>query len=340
MATQNYAVIAGHGRTGTNWLLDIFDASSHTFCRNEPDMIQGSPCEQLAPLWRIDSEMPDMEKHWDAIAAWMGSRMGERDHHLVNPKEYVHSFAQMTGVAAFPVRPKIRATLQTIYPPLRAGEWKMPWWVGDPSRLQQSYAILKINQSARIAAWLLKHRPQVPVIHIVRHPGGRLNSWIKRFLSRQDEAQIDDRNKVRLRQVVAAAPEWGNRFGDIEAMSVAESETWFWRYVTESIHQLGQGRNQYKLVIYEDLAADPLGVAREIYEFCGLPFTPEVEAIIRRGLGNSVWGKIQGTPTTIAQAWRTKLDAREMDMVYRILDGSLMETWWGPQPASLASQLI
>lgn len=325
---QHYALIVGHGRSGTNWLLDIFDASPFTFCRNEPNEVTKSPCQKLKSIWQVEETMEDMDRSWDSIAALMGQRMGERDHRIENPKVFVHPLSQRLGVTSLPARPRVRAALRVILPSMRAGQWPMPWWVGRQSTLQKAYALLKINQAARVASWVLANRPNVPVIHIVRHPSGRLNSWLNRFLEKKEEAQIDQRNKARLQEVLSVSPEWADRFGDIDAMSIAESETWFWRYVTESIHQAGKGLSHYKLVIYEDLALRPLAVARQVYDFCGLPFTEEVEAIILQGMGESVWGKIQGTSATVAQAWRSKLTADEIATVNKVLDGSLMETWW------------
>lgn len=325
---QKYALISGHGRSGTNWLLDIFDSSPETFCRNEPNEVHDSLCSQLSPLWYVTATTPDMDCHWDKISAWMGSHMGERDHRLVTPKDYVHPLAQKSGIAYFPARPKIRAALRLVLPALRAGEWEMPWWVGHQAKLEEAYTILKINQSARIAIWLLKNRPKVPVVHIVRHPGGRLNSWLNRFLAERDEAQIAQRNRDRLREVLTIAPEWSEHFGDIDAMSIAESEMWFWRYVTESIHRAGDGAPNYQLILYEDLAKDPVAVAQQVYQFCGLQWTDTIEAFIRAGTKESVWGKIKGTPETVAQAWRKKLTAEDIEAVNHVLHGSLMENWW------------
>lgn len=328
---QNYALIVGHGRSGTNWLLDILDASPLTHCRNEPNEVHDSPCHQLAPLWQGDQapdQMADMQAHWDHIAAWMGSRMGERDHRLTSPKAYVHPWSQKLGVAYYPARPKIRATLRRVLPEMRAGEWRMPWWVGDQSRLEQAYAVLKINQAARIAVWLLHQRPQVPVLHIVRHPGGRLNSWLNRFLAERDEARITQRNRDRLRDVLAVSPDWEPLFGNIDAMSIAESEMWFWRYVTESIHQAGEGLPQYHLILYENLAHDPIKLAKLVYGYCDLPWTAAAETLIRQGTKESVWGKIEGTPMSVAQAWRKKLKPDEIEAVNRVLEGSIMAHWW------------
>jgi hypothetical protein len=232
----------------------MFDTSPETFCRNEPNVIQGSPCEQLEAIWKVEPLMPDMDQQWDDIAAWMGSHMGERDHRLEYPKFYAYSLARKTGISAFTARPKIRNALKAIFPEFRQGEWEMPWWIGSQTELERSYAVFKINRSSRIAVWLIKNRPQIPVIHIVRHPGGRLNSWLNRFLSTRDAEAIDQRNKARLKQVLEIAPEWKDLIGDIDTMSIVESETWFWRYVTETIHRAGEGAKNYKLIIYEHLA--------------------------------------------------------------------------------------
>ena len=204
----------------------------------------------------------------------------------------------------------------------------MPWWIGDQAKLTQAYAVLKINQSARVAIWLLKNRPQVPVFHIVRHPGGRLNSWLNRFLAKRDTAYIEQRNKERLREVLSISPEWAGTFGDIGTMSIAESEMWFWRYVTENIHRAGEGVDSYQLLLYENLAQDPVVTAQQIYQFCGLHWTKDIEFLIRQGTQKSMWGAVKDTPLAVAQAWRNKLRPEDVDAVNRVLCGSLMENWW------------
>ncbi|MEM8637533.1 MAG: sulfotransferase [Cyanobacteria bacterium P01_G01_bin.54] len=327
---QNYALIIGHGRSGTNWLMDILDASPLTFCRSEPNEVKDSPFGAIAPLWQVGATQPDLDEHWDELVTWMSRHIGERDHHFVNPKIYIHPRAQKLGLAYLSSRPRLRTRqkLQQVAPALLPGEWPLPWYLGDAQKLQQAYAIFKINQAARVAVWLLNHRPQVPVLHIVRHPGGRLNSWLKRFLAVRDKQEIAQRNHQRLHEVLTLSPEWAERFGTIEQMNIAESEMWFWRYVTEQVHQVGEGRSNYKLLLYENLAFDPIKMAQAVYQFCNLPWTPAVEAIVRQGINTSVWGDLKGGPMATAQAWRKKLKSDEVDAVNKVLTGSLMERWW------------
>ena len=43
----DYAMVTGQGRSGTIWLLDLFDRSPETFCRNEPYNTGSSPLAEL-----------------------------------------------------------------------------------------------------------------------------------------------------------------------------------------------------------------------------------------------------------------------------------------------------
>jgi len=44
---NDYAVIVGHGRSGTNWLHKLFDLSEETYCRNEPHELSDSPISRF-----------------------------------------------------------------------------------------------------------------------------------------------------------------------------------------------------------------------------------------------------------------------------------------------------
>jgi len=42
-----YALVSGHGRSGTNWLLELLDLSPQTFRRSEPRGVETSPLRKL-----------------------------------------------------------------------------------------------------------------------------------------------------------------------------------------------------------------------------------------------------------------------------------------------------
>lgn len=157
------------------------------------------------------------------------------------------------------------------------------------------------------------------MLHIVRHPGGFLNSWRNRYLARRDPEAVSNANRARLKIVTEADPSSAALFGDIDQMCVEESELWYWRYATETIHAAGAALPAYKLIIYEKLAADPVGVARRVYEICGLPWHAAIQETIRKSSSDS---------TRIADAWRSNMRGESCELLDRIMEQSRMRQWW------------
>lgn len=328
MERRGYAIINGNGRSGTNWLETMLDASPLTHCRSEPYGIPSSPFNCLPQLWKTGGATLEIGQ-WDDIISWSSSHIGQRDHSFEHPKRYVYPFAQKLGLATLMAHSKTRRVIGLLQPSLRQGEWLMPWWIGNQGRMEEAYAIFKLDLDMRIVGWLLENRPQARILHIVRHPCGRLNSWLTRFVANRDRRQILADRKERLRNIGEAEPAWKEKFGSIDTMNLVECEVWFWRYSNESVHAVGKNSPGYLRVVYEELVEDPLGNARRIYEFCGLPWDRKVETIISQGLDQSVWGKLSDTPLSIARSWRTKLSPEHIRTVENIVHGSPIMTWWG-----------
>jgi LPS sulfotransferase NodH len=315
----DYAVIVGHGRSGTNWLLDILDASPLTHVRNEPNEIAGAPLAALPSPWVRHASQPDLEQRWDEAAAWAARHMGNRDHHAHGPKIYHHPWATALHLPRALVRPRMRGALSRFMPALRAGEWPLPPWAGSQGRMQTAFPVLKFTQVPGWACWLLEQRPRAAILHILRHPGGFLHSWRNRYVAKHDREQVAQENRDRLAAIAAADPAWAARFGPVESMALEESELWFWRYAGETIHLSGQDRPHYLRIVYEHLAADPLVWAEKVYDFCGLPWDSAVSARIAGTTGES---------KTIAGAWREKLERADVVLIDRILEDSPLRAWW------------
>ena len=323
-----YAVITGNGRSGTNWVEAILHASPLTHCRSEPYGIPTSPFHQVPQLWKTGRTTPDMARLWDEIVTWSRSRIGRGDHEFSSPKRYVHPLAQASGIARLIAHSKSRRLLGFMQPSLRQGESLMPWWIGSQRRLEQAYPVFKINLDRCMVSWTLTNRPQARILHVVRHPCGRLNSWLSRYVAGRNVDDILVVRKDRLRKIGEAESDWRAKFGDIEALSLVECEVWFWRYLNESVYAAGHDHPGYLRLVYEDLAEYPLEHARQAYAFCGLPWDAQVEAIVTCGLDSSSGGKRSRTPASIARAWKTKLSPEHIRTVERIVQDSPIMTWW------------
>lgn len=327
-----YALIVGNGRSGTNWLLSMVAASPYTHCRNEPHDIPSSPFHQLPDAVTLRANPDLMADRWQAFVTWTATHMGERDPRLTSPKVYLHPLAQQLGLADFPVRPKIRQALKVAMPSLRQAEWPVPWWIGNQSKLAQAYPLFKINDlRAWIIKWLLEYQPEIPILHIVRHPGGQLNSGISRFFKHLSPAMLEQELHL-YRGILTTAlevdPHWQGIIPDPQSLDLLEAVAWFWRYNNEETYALAQTHPHYTCIVYENLVQDPLAYARQIYDLCGLPLTPEVEAYIMEGTKTSVWGKLEQSSVAVADNWKTKLKPEYQALADRVLEGSALASWW------------
>jgi hypothetical protein len=170
--------------------------------------------------------------------------------------------------------------------------------------------VLKLNRVPSFAAFVLQHRPDVPVLHIVRHPGGFLHSWRSRYLALNDHKRVLAENALRIENVARANARWASRFTESDLREVNASELAYWRYANESIHECGRGKPNYQFISFEDLSRDPLPIMRRVYQACSLPLTEEIVARIQATAGGS---------KEIAGKWRSLLPAEQIALVERVL---------------------
>ena len=206
-----------------------------------------------------------------------------------------------------------------IVPDAPCGEQLLPWWVGSARKLQEARPVFKLALVPGWAAWVLRNRPGALVLHIVRHPGGFLDSWRRRYLVHNDPKRVETANRERLETLVKLDPSWGPLIGTIDDMSVDEAELWYWRYAGECIHLAGEGRSNYVPVVYESLVRDPAALMRRVFDRCGLPWTVDVE----RGIG-----RMSSNSGGRADAWRSSLNDEQTRIVQRILENCSLANFW------------
>ena len=311
-----YVLIAGHGRSGTNWLLDLLDLSPRTHCRSEANALEGSALAKVPRGWVSGV---DIAGTWDEAVLATSRSFGARDRLPATRKDHLRGFAQQLGPVRVMQSARSRRALAPLFPRLRGQEWLIPGWIAPESSMSRALPVLKINQMPGWMAWVLAHRPEARVLHIVRHPGGFINSHLTRYVAKGDGEAIARENRKRLAMIAAKSPTWAGRFGDIEALSLIESELWFWRYSSEVTHEAGLGNPNYQRVIYEDLTQDPVGVAKSVFEGCGLPWDDEIERRVRQSSAES---------RSIATNWRTRSTAEQVEAIDSVLDGSFLREWW------------
>lgn len=331
---QNFPIfIFGYGRSGTNWLLNILNLHGDTHCRNEPNKQSTSLFKHL-PLsdGRFESDA-SFETLWDDAVDWACTHYGERDRMPRSKKNYLYDLPFDLGMWRILEKQKIRLILSPLSPSLASSEWRLPWWLGPRHALEKARPVLKIVAQHNWCQWAVANRSDSHKIHIIRHPGGVMLSWAKRYLALNDPDKVLEANINRLKSVIDFKPEWGGVIGDLTTISVKEAEMWFWRYSTEELFGKGQKDDKYLLTIYEKIIANPLDEVRKIYEFCDLTINDEIIDQIspvdsQSVINQSVWYNKIPADSITANRWRDSISEADLQIIEKVLDGSSMQGWW------------
>lgn len=322
---RKYGLVIGQGRSGTNWLLDCLDASSQTFCRNEPNECIPSLMDPLPNHWRIGADGARLAHWWDQVAHETATHMGERDHRLNHPKDFVRPLSQQLGIAQLSARPKARRLASRVLWSWADGEWAMPRWVG---RLDQpdTMAIFKLVQAYNWATWVIDNRPDVPVVQVVRHPGGRHESFLRRYVATADAEKVRKHKIDQLRQL---APEKGlvERMGPLDALTLEEAETWFGVYQMEVFEHRAARSPKYLRVVYEDMVSDPSTTIEQVFDHLGLRLSQEVQDRIDARSKTSVFGQVRDASVQI-DGWRDELAPDVLSRIEAIMDKTAISAWW------------
>ena len=323
----SYGLVLGQGRSGTNWVMDCLDASPTTFCRNEPNECSPSFFDPLTNSWRIGADGAALGQTWDGVVEKSTTHMGGRDHRLNNPKVFVHPMSQALGLAQLSARLRLREMInRALLPALGNGEWKMPPWIGSLDN-PDIFAVLKFTQTYNWATWVLENRPEVPVVQIVRHPGGRHESFLRRYIATAD-AEATRRMKIEQIRQLVAEDGLGDRISNVDELSLAQAETWFGVYQMETFERRAMKSPKYLRIIYEEMVADPGSVIERIFKHFDLPLSGETRTIIENLRGKSVFGKVDLDAHSQTQGWRSRLDANTISEIEAILETSSIKSWW------------
>ncbi len=311
-------LILGHGRSGTNWLLSLLDRSPRTHCRDEPNEIVDGAMNRLPdPTIVREADLDALHEHFDDVLAQVVRSMGERDQRGTPRKVFLRESLRRLGLADMLKHRRMRRVLAVGLPALRRGEWAIPAPLLQRSNLDQLLPVLKIVQAPAWGVFCLHHRPSIQIVHIIRHPGGFLRSWRVRYVAPRDPDAIRRANIARIEAVCEASPAWARRMGDPYAMTIDESELWYWRYASEAILDAGRCGSRHHLVIYERLCEDPSGETARLYAACGL----ECDEATRSH------AQASARPARI-DAWRSELTPNQVEAIERVLDGSELAGLW------------
>ncbi|MEM6388206.1 MAG: sulfotransferase [Pseudomonadota bacterium] len=269
--TTPYTILSGQGRSGSNRLLDVLDASRHTACRNEVKLIAASQFHSIgAALFAQDlDEARRARLH--AVIADAPYRRSQRDRLSQTDKAYLTGLGR-AAQAAFEKK-RLRKMLAGVGLLEGHGEWRIPRLMAAPDAIARAHLVLKFNSCPAWTEALALADKHCRVVHNIREPRGFLKSWYNRFIlsgigAASFEKHFDDVPRI----LAHFGRDDAERLRAASEENLVEVELWRWRYINERLMALEAHPGQYMRVTYDEIQADTVEVARKIFAFSELPF--------------------------------------------------------------------
>lgn len=271
-------VIAGKGRSGSNRLLDILDASSRTVCRNEVNSIAGGEFNQIGSKLFADNFDDARKAQLQTAIDNAKKRRSGGDRFTQADK----AFLTWLGKNALSPMSKsaLRRRLHSLGLMHRPTEWEVPTAFVNTQKLSEASLVLKLNSSPIWTAEIAHKDPRSRIVHNIRNPYDFLQSWYNRFIVgkgrgfRPFEKRIADVPRI----LEYFGREDADRLMHSETENLVEVELWRWRYANELFLELSSLEEQYLRVTYDEVENDRMATAENLYRFAGLPFDRAAEA--------------------------------------------------------------
>jgi hypothetical protein len=191
-------------------------------------------------------------------------------------------------------------------------------------RKSATYIVKSVMSNLRLS-WLHRQFPELRLVLIVRHPGGYINSWLT-----GSQRQFGERARLD-NDVLPFVRDEQLRYGEAyENGTPLERELIYWTLANERPLVDLEGSDKLKVVVYEELCADPSRVLSELCDFIQIPFAPRMQTFIDASTKNhdARYYSIFKHPSVVANKWRDELTEEQLGTVDRYLRSSKLAKLW------------
>lgn len=320
LETPRLLLLFGTPRSGTTWLGKIFDSHPLTLYKHEPDRslpLPYAPAADLSEQWRSPVELFVRRlKHENS--AHSSARLP------VFPKAYRRAIAQ----------PLHRLSVLAAGGSSSLG-WKLPVLQCADLETPEIRVVWKSTDSLGRLGVIIRLVSECRAIRIIRHPCGYIASVMRGEAQRKFVSSVRTSEDYGIIQILLDTPRGVRRHLTVEHMRQlhpVERMAWIWVLLNEKSEDDTATDGRCTSVCYEDVCRDPLNKAKDLFSFCGLPWTEQTADFIKASTqGTKAPGLERVTqdsrryysifrdPLQSAEKWKSEMKDEDVERVYRVL---------------------
>ena len=203
----------------------------------------------------------------------------------------------------------------------RIQKLRVPDLVRRPQRRNLTTVIKSVTGLVRLPIYAAA-RPTMPIVHVIRHPCAVVASLLRGIAKgKMPRPRLYD-PQLRL----PPATRRGLDRAAADSLDDLETVAWRWLIMNEWALEARPAAARVRILRYEDMAREPVTVARDLLAWCGLPWTPATEAFLARSshgpaAGVRYHGVVRDSRAA-AERWREELSEAQIARIEEIVGDS------------------
>jgi len=304
-------LLVGLPRSGTTWIAKMFDSHPSTLYLHEAD--RGSALKTMP----ITPDVSEAEALRPMARAFIDSLLNNRDAYVVGSQpQFAKEFRSKLGSRLYELNTAIAKLCSTV-------KMDCPIFpMVDYDGVSNLRVVWKSVQSIGRLGVFVRVLEKRHAILLLRHPCGQVASMVRGEASHKfPYPPSEDYGMFEI--LLGTTPARSRRLtlDHIISMHPTERLAWRWVILHEKALQDIEGVTGCMSIRYEDICIEPLKRARQMMEFCGLPWSSATADFLKNSIAteNRRYYSVFKNPLRSAMRWQSDLSEDDINRIYRVM---------------------